>query len=239
MGWQRAGRHGLLCPAPSGALPRRAPELHQCCAAPRSTPQPPSTALRVAWPPLQGVALFAIAHSRALHILPISLITNLIRPEEKRITMPQQVMLWWSGLRGGVAFALSVSAAGKHGRDGKFMETATFLICALTVLVNGGVAPWLLQKLKLLKSQQDVIPEVPRAGKWPRHCAVQCRPPSTCVLSAGGALSLKSPTVSWESDLLLQFHGMHPVLTVHAASQSGMQVCRNCLEYRAAESRGR
>ena len=113
---------------------------------------------------MQGVAFIALAHSRALHIIPISFVMNLTRPKERRISKETQVMLWWSGLRGGVAFALSVHAAELHHEDGKYMETATFLICVATVLFNGGLAPRLLGLLQLLKSQQELPLEVPRAG---------------------------------------------------------------------------
>lgn len=111
-----------------------------------------------------GISLVALAHSRAAHIFPFSLALNTIQPKEKRIDAKQQFMLWWSGLRGGVAFALGVSAAKKYGRDGKFMETCIFLLCVLTVLVNGGAAPWLLQRLGLLQSQMVESMEVPPAG---------------------------------------------------------------------------
>jgi hypothetical protein len=120
---------------------------------------------------LQGVALFALAHSRALQIVPLSACVNVTRPKAERIPKEQQFMLWWSGLRGGVAFALSVSAGSKYGKDGKFMETATFLICALTVVINGGASPWLLQRLQLLRSQQKDIMDIRPAGKAsPRLC---------------------------------------------------------------------
>lgn len=68
---------------------------------------------------LQGLLLVALAVSRALNIYPLALITNCARPPNRAIPYKQQFMMWYSGLRGAMAFALSVMASEELGRPGE------------------------------------------------------------------------------------------------------------------------
>lgn len=61
--------------------------------------------------PAQGVCFVALAVSRALNVWPCAALVNLGRPRELRIPQSHQVMLWWSGLRGAMAFAIALEAA--------------------------------------------------------------------------------------------------------------------------------
>lgn len=102
------------------------------------------------------VALIAIAHSRAANIWACSKAVGLLRPPDMKIPHAHQTMLWWSGLRGAIAFALSLSAVQDiPGGAGDVMLTCTFVIILITVLVNGGGCAALLQKLRL-KASDDV-----------------------------------------------------------------------------------
>ena len=49
---------------------------------------------------LQALCLIALAASRAANIYPLSLLCNLLRPIERRITQKEQFMMWWSGACG-------------------------------------------------------------------------------------------------------------------------------------------
>ncbi|PNH08205.1 Sodium/hydrogen exchanger 6 [Tetrabaena socialis] len=96
-----------------------------------------------------ALCLIALAVSRAANILPCSALVNLLRPRERHIPPRAQLMMWWAGLRGAMAFALSVEASEKYGEYGKVMKTCTFYLIFITVLFNGGTAGALLQRLRL------------------------------------------------------------------------------------------
>jgi NhaP-type Na+/H+ or K+/H+ antiporter len=61
------------------------------------------------------LSLFALAISRALNVYPLAAAVNFMRPKEVAIPRTHQHMLWFSGLRGAIAFALSLSAAADLG----------------------------------------------------------------------------------------------------------------------------
>ncbi|EFJ48936.1 hypothetical protein VOLCADRAFT_90258 [Volvox carteri f. nagariensis] len=96
-----------------------------------------------------ALSLIALAVSRAANILPCTALVNWLRPIERHISPAQQFMLWWSGLRGAMAFALSVEADERFGQYGKVMKTCTFYLVFITVLFNGGTCAYLLRRLGL------------------------------------------------------------------------------------------
>jgi sodium/hydrogen exchanger 8 len=55
---------------------------------------------------VQGVALVALAVSRAIAIWPAAAVVNALRPPELGIPQGQQFMIWFSGMRGAMAFAM-------------------------------------------------------------------------------------------------------------------------------------
>ncbi len=57
------------------------------------------------------MSLVALAISRALNIFPCTYLINMLRTPETRIPPRHTFMLWFSGLRGAMAFALSLQAA--------------------------------------------------------------------------------------------------------------------------------
>jgi NhaP-type Na+/H+ or K+/H+ antiporter len=56
-------------------------------------------------------------------------------------------MLWFSGLRGAMAFALAMEAASRRGEDGRAMLTSTLGAVLFTVLVVGGLTVPALRRL--------------------------------------------------------------------------------------------
>ena len=58
-------------------------------------------------------------------------------------------MLWFSGLRGAMAFALAMEAAAKRGEDGRAMLTSTLGAVLFTVLVVGGATVPALKRLNI------------------------------------------------------------------------------------------
>lgn len=53
------------------------------------------------------VAFVSCLIGRAVNIFPLSFIANLCRERSNKITPKTQVVLWFAGLRGAIAFALS------------------------------------------------------------------------------------------------------------------------------------
>jgi NhaP-type Na+/H+ or K+/H+ antiporter len=61
---------------------------------------------------VQGVSFAALALSRALNVVPCCAAVNLLRAAgSPRIPASHQLVLWWSGLRGAMAFAIALQAA--------------------------------------------------------------------------------------------------------------------------------
>lgn len=55
---------------------------------------------------LQIVAVVALAVSRAVNIWPAAAVVNSLRHPDLRIPQTQQFMIWFSGMRGAMAFAM-------------------------------------------------------------------------------------------------------------------------------------
>ncbi|GAQ86855.1 Na+/H+ antiporter [Klebsormidium nitens] len=96
-------------------------------------------------------AIIAILAARAANVFPLSYIINTIRPRSKNIPMAHQKALWFSGLRGAMAFALALqSIEDLPTGHGKVMFTTTTAIVVLTVLGVGGSTAEVLRRLDLL-----------------------------------------------------------------------------------------
>ena len=59
---------------------------------------------------VQAFALLALALSRAANVWPCSALVNYFRPQDLRIPQRQQLMIWFSGMRGAMAFAMALRA---------------------------------------------------------------------------------------------------------------------------------
>ncbi len=85
------------------------------------------------------LAIIFCCLGRALNIVPCSFMSNLCR--RKKISGQMQVVMWFAGLRGAIAFALSQSMPG----DSKDVYASTTLMIVLfTTLVCGGLTAPLL-----------------------------------------------------------------------------------------------
>jgi len=93
------------------------------------------------------LSLVALAVSRAVNVYSLSAAVNFMRPKDVAIPRSHQHMLWFSGLRGAIAFALSLSASNDFGEPGRVIMTTTFFIVLFTVLFNGGLSAWMLNRL--------------------------------------------------------------------------------------------
>ncbi|KAL1520264.1 hypothetical protein AB1Y20_023733 [Prymnesium parvum] len=68
------------------------------------------TRMNTSWDlPFALLILPLLLVGRAINIFPLSLIANRFRTKSQRVTAPMQVVMWWSGLRGAVSFALAMT----------------------------------------------------------------------------------------------------------------------------------
>lgn len=81
------------------------------------------------------VAFVSCFIGRAMNIFPLSFVANLCRRRSNKISAKTQVVLWFAGLRGAIAFALSENMPGPHK---EVYATATLTICIITTVFCGG-----------------------------------------------------------------------------------------------------
>ena len=77
---------------------------------------------------------------RILNVFPLSFMCNLVR--KQKIPWKMQVVIWFAGLRGAIAFALSQNMPGPH-KD--VYETTTLSIVIFTTVVCGGLTEPMLR----------------------------------------------------------------------------------------------
>jgi len=95
------------------------------------------------------VGLIATYLGRAVNIFPGSILLNMSKARRNShlaITANTQYLLWFCGLRGAVAFALAVKAQRDLGEQGHVMFDVTLFIVAFTIVIQGGMTRWFLDK---------------------------------------------------------------------------------------------
>eukprot|EP00183_Erythrolobus_madagascarensis_P006364 CAMPEP_0185846686 /NCGR_PEP_ID=MMETSP1354-20130828/2238_1 /TAXON_ID=708628 /ORGANISM="Erythrolobus madagascarensis, Strain CCMP3276" /LENGTH=612 /DNA_ID=CAMNT_0028546871 /DNA_START=153 /DNA_END=1991 /DNA_ORIENTATION=+ len=85
--------------------------------------------------------------SRAVNVFPISAVLNQYR--QQRISLKNQLIMWFSGLRGAIAFALSLNFSSVHDDTRKVVVSTTLAIVLFTVIVLGGGTMPLLRLLRV------------------------------------------------------------------------------------------
>mmetsp|Transcript_13592 Transcript_13592/g.19488 ORF Transcript_13592/g.19488 Transcript_13592/m.19488 type:complete len:530 (+) Transcript_13592:151-1740(+) len=93
--------------------------------------------------------------ARGISIGSISWVTNLLRPNHEKIAGPMQAMVWWAGLRGGIAFALSMNMPGPNKDT---YASVTLSICFFTTFICGGLTDFALDKLGMKQIQEPQVP---------------------------------------------------------------------------------
>lgn len=98
---------------------------------------------------LFAIVVVSVLLTRLVVIYGLTFVNNSLTQAD--IDLPTQTMLWWSGLRGGVALALALSVPEDlPQRD--VLLFAVFSVVFFTTLVQGGTAKTLLAMLKLVES---------------------------------------------------------------------------------------
>ncbi|CAI7933569.1 unnamed protein product, partial [Closterium sp. NIES-54] len=94
--------------------------------------------------------ILAILIARVFNIYPLAYIVNAFRQKQSRIPMNHQHALWFSGLRGAMAFALALQCITDLPDEyGRVILTSTLLTIAFTVLFIGGATSHMLSWLKI------------------------------------------------------------------------------------------
>ncbi|HLP88112.1 MAG TPA: sodium:proton antiporter [Nostocaceae cyanobacterium] len=99
--------------------------------------------------PIIAITILAMILARAIGILILSKISTIITKSE--ITLPEQTILWWGGLRGSVSIALALSVPAVLP-EREAIIAIVFGVVLFTLLVQGLTTKPLLQKLDLLSN---------------------------------------------------------------------------------------
>ncbi|RYR12194.1 hypothetical protein Ahy_B04g069729 isoform A [Arachis hypogaea] len=90
-------------------------------------------------------------HLKAANVFSCAYLVNLVRPSHRKIPPKHQKALWYSGLRGAMAFALALQSVHDLPEGhGQTIFTATTAIVVLTVLLIGGSTGTMLEALEVV-----------------------------------------------------------------------------------------
>ena len=92
--------------------------------------------------------------ARALNVVAVSWIVNRTRSEGSKIRWNQQIVMWVSGLRGAMAYALALNSSTEL-EIGPLILTDTLIFSLLTILVVGSILNPILSKLDVKQKEDD------------------------------------------------------------------------------------
>ncbi|KAL5097593.1 hypothetical protein RYX36_001920 [Vicia faba] len=96
-------------------------------------------------------SIIFIVVARAANVFSCAYLVNLVRPAHQQIPPKYQKALWYSGLRGAMAFALALQSVHDLPEGhGQTIFTATTAIVVLTVLLIGGSTGTMLEALDVV-----------------------------------------------------------------------------------------
>lgn len=101
-------------------------------------------------------SIIFIGIARAANVFSCAYLVNLVRPSHRKIPPKHQKALWYSGLRGAMAFALALQSIHDLPEGhGQTIFTATTAIVVLTVLLIGGSTGTMLEALDVVGGDND------------------------------------------------------------------------------------
>ncbi|KHN14386.1 Sodium/hydrogen exchanger 6 [Glycine soja] len=101
-------------------------------------------------------SIIFIGIARAANVFSCAYLVNLVRPTHRKIPSKHQKALWYSGLRGAMAFALALQSIHDLPEGhGQTIFTATTAIVVLTVLLIGGSTGSMLEALDVVGGDND------------------------------------------------------------------------------------
>jgi CPA1 family monovalent cation:H+ antiporter len=98
-----------------------------------------------------GITIVGMVISRLISVYALGFFSNTVAKSE--ISLPQQTILWWGGLRGSVSIALALSVPTILGNEREDLISTVFGVVLFTLLVQGLTTKPLLKKLNLLGDQ--------------------------------------------------------------------------------------
>ncbi|KAH6565348.1 hypothetical protein BASA62_007346 [Batrachochytrium salamandrivorans] len=107
-------------------------------------------------PIIIGCAIIAILVSRT-HVFIICSLQRYL-PGQQEIPLNQQTLMWFSGLRGAVAFALGVTFL-EHPDFSNLVKGQIFgttvMVVVMTIIIFGGLTPYMLKWLKITEDEEE------------------------------------------------------------------------------------
>ncbi|XP_022892308.1 sodium/hydrogen exchanger 6-like [Olea europaea var. sylvestris] len=101
-------------------------------------------------------SILFIGIARAANVFSCGYLVNMFRPVHRQIPPKHQKALWYSGLRGAMAFALALQSVHDLPEGhGQTIFTATTAIVVLTVLLIGGSTGTMLEALQVVGDGHD------------------------------------------------------------------------------------
>ncbi|KAJ7946489.1 Sodium/hydrogen exchanger [Quillaja saponaria] len=101
-------------------------------------------------------SIIFIGVARAANVFSCAYLVNMVRPSHRQIPSKHQKALWYSGLRGAMAFALALQSVHELPEGhGQTIFTATTAIVVLTVLLIGGSTGTMLEALQVVGDSRD------------------------------------------------------------------------------------
>ncbi|KDO31286.1 sodium/hydrogen exchanger 3 [Saprolegnia parasitica CBS 223.65] len=91
-------------------------------------------------------SLIACLVGRAMFVFPLSYLINQRRPAERRVPQNQQVMIWFSGFRGALCFALALDWPNEKRSE---IIATTMVVVLATLFIGGGSTVPMLRWLKI------------------------------------------------------------------------------------------
>ncbi|RHY31263.1 hypothetical protein DYB32_003800 [Aphanomyces invadans] len=109
-------------------------------------------------------ALVACLAGRAAFVFPLSYLINFRRDEERKVPKNQQVMIWFSGFRGALCFALALEWPNDK-RSVRQVIATTMVVVLATLFVGGGLTVPMLKYLKIkqltVQLENSAVPVAP------------------------------------------------------------------------------
>uniref|UniRef100_A0ACD5ZUR8 Uncharacterized protein n=1 Tax=Avena sativa TaxID=4498 RepID=A0ACD5ZUR8_AVESA len=104
-------------------------------------------------------SIIFILVARAANVFSCAFLVNLVRPPHRKISRQYKQALWYSGLRGAMAFALALQSVHDLPEGhGQTILSATISIIVLTVLLIGGSTSTMLEALHVVGDGNNAHP---------------------------------------------------------------------------------
>jgi len=105
---------------------------------------------------------------RAMHLFPILGMFNLFSAKENKVPFSQQIVCWFSGLRGAIAVALAYQVEGDDlggtANNKHVIRAATMMTVVFTTFAFGGSTPCLLDCMKIPMGVEEEEEELKMTG---------------------------------------------------------------------------